>query len=96
MLTINEIKNAVEQIAPEYPVKQVQLFGSYAEGFAHDKSDVDIFVEFSKWPVSLWEYCGFQQALSESLNIKVDMLKYPLSNEAANKIEFKQMVRLYG
>ena len=42
MLTISEIRIAVEKIAPDYLVKQVQLFGSYADGLADLESDVDV------------------------------------------------------
>jgi len=96
MLTIPEIKNAVNKIAPEYPIKQVQLFGSYADGFANSESDVDVMVEFLEWPVSLWTYCGFQQALSELLGAKVDIIKYPLSKEASDEMAIQKVVHLYG
>ena len=96
MLTISEIKNAVEKIAPEYSVKQVKLFGSYADGLANSESDVDVIVEFTEWPVSLWTYCGFQQALSDLLSIKVDMINYPLSKEASEEMSIQNMVHLYG
>jgi len=96
MLTINEIKNAVIQIAPEYPVKQVQLFGSYADGLATDKSDIDVIVEFSEWPVSAWDYCGFKQALSDYLNIEVDMIRYPFSEQISSKMDIRKVVQLYG
>ncbi|MCL2171210.1 MAG: nucleotidyltransferase domain-containing protein [Defluviitaleaceae bacterium] len=96
MLTIAEIKNAVEKVAPEYPVKQVQLFGSYADGFADVESDVDVIVEFSEWPISLWVYCGFQQALSDILGKKVDMLKFPFSKEASDEMSIQNVVHLYG
>jgi len=96
MLTIPEIKTAVEKIAPDYPVKQVQLFGSYADGFAKPESDVDVIVEFSEWPISLWTYCGFQQALADLLGTKVDMIRYPLSNEVAEDMTIQRVVHLYG
>jgi len=96
MLTIDEIKNAVESIAPKYPVKQVQLFGSYADGLANQKSDVDVIVEFSEWPISLWTYCGFQQALSDLLNVKVDMVRYPFSEEISKEMTIQRVVHLYG
>lgn len=96
MLTIDEIKTAVEKIAPEYPIKQVQLFGSYAEGLATPESDVDMLVEFGERPVTLWDYCGFQQMLSEMLNIKVDILKLPLSKEAEEDMIIEKVVHLYG
>ena len=96
MLTIHEIKNAVEKIASEYPVKRVQLFGSYADGLANLESDVDIMVEFTEWPISLWIYCGFQQALSDQLGTKVDMIRYPLSRDASDEIIIQNVVNLYG
>jgi len=96
MLTIPEIKNAVEQIAPGYPIKQVQLFGSYADGLASPESDIDVLVEFSEWPVSLWAYCGFQQALSDLLETKVDMVRYPLSEAASDEMSIQKVVHLYG
>ena len=96
MLTIREIKNAVEKIAPEYPVKKVHLFGSYADGLATSESDIDVMVEFSEWPVSLWSYCGFQQALSDFLNIKVDMIRYPLSKDIFEDVIIQKVVHLYG
>ncbi|MCL2198354.1 MAG: nucleotidyltransferase domain-containing protein [Defluviitaleaceae bacterium] len=96
MLTIPEIKNAVEKVAPDYPIKQVQLFGSYAEGLATSESDVDVIVEFSEWPISLWVYCGFQQALSDLLHTKVDMIKYPLTDRTLNEMTIQKVVHLYG
>jgi len=96
MLPIYDIKNAVEKVAPKYPVKQVWLFGSYADGLATSESDVDVMVEFSEWPVSAWNYCGFQQALSDLLNIKVDMIRYPLSERASEDMTIQKVVQLYG
>jgi len=96
MLTISEIKAAVEKVAPEYPIKQVQLFGSYADGLATPESDVDVLVEFSEWPVSAWTYCGFRQALSDFLNAKVDMLRIPLSKEVSEEMTIQKVVYLYG
>ena len=96
MLTIEEIQLAVRKLAPEYPIKQVYLFGSYAEGNATPESDVDVLVEFTIWPVSLFDYCGFQQELSDLLNIKVDMLKSPLSESALTDIMIDRTVNLYG
>jgi len=96
MLTIHEIKNAVEKIAPDYPVKNVQLFGSYADGLATEKSDVDILVEFTEWPVSALDFCGFQQEIADQLNIKVDMIRFPLSKDASEYMTIQKVVPIYG
>ena len=82
MLSINQIKNATRKIARHYPVSRVLLFGSYAEGKADPQSDVDVLVEFSKNPISLFELAGFNQELREELNVKVDTVKLPLNHDS--------------
>jgi len=94
--TIKDIKEAVECFAPNYKVKQVQLFGSYADGLATEKSDIDMLVEFGERPITLWDFCGFQQALSDYLNTKVDIVKLPLSKEATEDLSIQKVVQLYG
>jgi predicted nucleotidyltransferase len=80
MVTLNQIKNTVGQIAPRYKIRGVKLFGSYANGSARPDSDVDLLVEFSEDPVSLLEIFGFKDEASEQLNVSVDIVKYPLGN----------------
>jgi len=94
--TIDDIRRAVEYFAPNFKVKQVQLFGSYADGLATEKSDIDMLVEFGERPITLWDFCGFQQALSDHLNTKVDIVKLPLSNEATEDLNIQKVVQLYG
>jgi len=77
MLSIIQIQDAVKKIAPHYPIKKVQLFGSYAEDRANDRSDLDVLVEFKERPVTLLDYCGFKEELSQLLNISVDIVKLP-------------------
>lgn len=95
MLSIAEIKEAVNKIAPNYPIKNVYLFGSYAKGNVHKESDVDVLVEFDKRPVTLLDYCGFQDELSEMLRIPVDIVKYPLSPAGNDSLEIDKVVPLY-
>jgi len=94
--SIEDIKEAVEYFAPNYKVKQVQLFGSYADGLATEKSDIDMLVEFGERPITLWDFCGFQQALSDYLNTKVDIVKLPLSKEATEDLSLQKVVQIYG
>lgn len=53
MPDIETIKKGVYMVVSEYPIKKVELFGSYAEGTNHEQSDVDLLVEFSTTSVSL-------------------------------------------
>ena len=96
MLTITDIQKAVNLLAPQYPINVVQLFGSYAEGKANTNSDVDVLVEFKERPVTLLDYCGFQQELSELLNVNVDILKLPLSEVTKRELSINKVVNLYG
>ncbi|MCL2662133.1 MAG: nucleotidyltransferase domain-containing protein [Oscillospiraceae bacterium] len=96
MLTITEIKEAVSKTAPMYPIHQVHLFGSYAEGTAKQNSDVDVLVEFGKRPITLLDFCGFQQDLSDLLKVNVDILESPISKTASEYMTINKVVHLYG
>ena len=93
MPTLEMIKQAVEQAA-EYPVKRVELFGSYANGTADADSDVDFLVEFSENPTSLLHICGLRETLSELLDLDVDILKLPRKQNDGLQID--RMVPMYG
>ena len=74
---MNMIQQAVNQAAAEYPVKRIELFGSYADGTADEESDVDFLVEFAENPTSLIHICGLRETLSELLKSDVDIVKLP-------------------
>ena len=42
--TIDEIKTMLADVAPEYDVERIYLFGSYARGEATEKSDIDLYI----------------------------------------------------
>ena len=42
--TIDEIKTMFADVAPEYDVERIYLFGSYARGEATEKSDIDLYI----------------------------------------------------
>ena len=44
MLALADIADQVHRVAPEFPVKSILLFGSYAEGRPTADSDVDLLV----------------------------------------------------
>ena len=94
MPTIEMIRQAVYQAAAEYPVKRVELFGSYANGTADADSDVDFLVEFAENPTSLLHICGFRETLSELLHRDVDIVKLPRRQNDGLQID--RTVRIYG
>ena len=53
MPTMQQIKDSVNTVSREYPLRRVELFGSYATGKNTPQSDVDLLVEFLQPRVSL-------------------------------------------
>ncbi len=94
MPTLDMIQKAVQQAAAEYPVKRVELFGSYANGTADEDSDVDFLVEFEENPTSLLQICGFRETLSELLHLDVDIVKLP--RKPNDGLQIDRTVRMYG
>jgi len=81
------IQSAAREAAAQYPVKRIELFGSYANGTASENSDVDFLVEFSESPVSLLEICGLQETPSVLLRVDVDVVKLPFQKSGGLYID---------
>ena len=94
MPTLDMIQQAVCTAAAQYPVKRVELFGSFANGTADENSDVDFLVEFSENPTSLVHLCGFRETLSELLKLDVDIVKLP--RKANDGLMISRTVNMYG
>jgi predicted nucleotidyltransferase len=73
VLSLEEIRNAVAEVAPDYDVDKILLFGSYARGEADKWSDVDIHVWGGNW-TSLWDFEGFRLDLRKKLGVSVDIV----------------------
>ncbi len=86
MLDINQIKEAAEKLADNYPIKKVSLFGSYADGTAGDASDVDLLVEFLTPTVSLFTLAGMKNEMEDTLQAKVDIIHGPLPKESLLRV----------
>ena len=59
-----------DELAREYGVKTLALFGSVARQEATDSSDVDLLVEFDDRPVGLFHLVGTEQHLAELLHVE--------------------------
>ena len=87
------IKSRIRDVAVEYPVKKIDLFGSYAEGRQTEDSDVDLLVEFKTPDISLFVLSGLRIDIEESLGVSVDLLHVPLPKDSM--IEIGRTVPLY-
>ena len=70
---VDKLRTLLPELAAEYHVSSLALFGSYAREEQNDASDLDLLVEFSE-PPSLLEFIRLERELSETLGIKVDLV----------------------
>ena len=73
MLTIEEIKKVVAEIAPKYNLKKVTLFGSRANGNNHEDSDIDLIVDFPEG-TTLLKHISLKHTLEDIFNLSVDVV----------------------
>ena len=92
-MTITDIRDAVGQVAPAYPVLSIDLFGSFASGEDTADSDVDLLVYFDEKVASLFDMSGLKLDIQEKLNTKVDVIAGPLKENSYLTIDKK--VRIY-
>jgi uncharacterized protein len=67
------LKNLKREVAKEYSVKKIGLFGSVARNEQTPQSDIDLLVEFSK-PVGFVNFMRLENFLSEQLGERVDLV----------------------
>ena len=94
MLSEQQIKDSISIVAKEYPIKRVDLFGSYASGNNHQNSHVDLLVEFHTDRVSLLTLNSVKYRLEELLGTDVDLIHGPLSKDSMIKVD--RRIPLYG
>jgi uncharacterized protein len=61
------------EVATEYSVKNIGVFGSVARNEQTEQSDIDLLVEFSK-PVGFVTFMRLEQFLSKRLGTRVDLV----------------------
>lgn len=93
MLDMTDIAAGVKEVVADYPVERVELFGSYAENRATDKSDVDLLVEFTSLAVSLLTIASLRRRLEKRLGVSVDLVHIPLPQNSF--LEVGETVMLY-
>ena len=81
--TLNRLKN---EIATNYKVKKIGLFGSYVKHKQDDSSDIDILVDFED-DADLIHFIGLSRYLEEIFKAKVDVV-----SKSSLKEELKQNI----
>lgn len=94
MLSLKEISDSVAVAAREFPIKKVELFGSYASGHSTADSDVDLLVEFISPRVSLLTLNQVKYRLEDLLHTDVDLVHGPLADGCM--IDIERRIPVYG
>jgi predicted nucleotidyltransferase len=94
MLTHNDIEGLAVEVMRRFPVSRASYFGSYADGCADDRSDLDILVEFDTEAVSLLTLIDLKLQLEDALGIPVDVIHAPLPEDSL--LEIGKEVSVYA
>lgn len=94
MLTVQQIMDGIQIASQEYPLRKVELFGSYASGKNTPESDVDLLVEFAQPSVSLLMLSALKLRLEELLGTDVDIVHGPLPKDSLLRVD--RRIALYG
>ncbi|MBQ6539738.1 MAG: nucleotidyltransferase domain-containing protein [Oscillospiraceae bacterium] len=94
MLTLQQISRSIDIASREYPIRKVELFGSYARGNNTPASDVDLLVEFTQPRVSLLTLNALKYRMEELLGTDVDIVHGPLPE--GSMLELDRRIPIYG
>lgn len=74
---IKKLKSVIVRILKKHDVLRAGIFGSYARGEQHKRSDVDILIKFDgRKRKSLFDLVHIENELKDALHKKVDLLTY--------------------
>ncbi len=85
---LNELKPYLQK---EFSVKEIGIFGSFADGSFHQNSDIDILVELDK-PIG-WRFFTLEMYLEKNFGRKIDLvtkpaLKEQLREQILNQVQY--------
>ena len=93
IVSIVDIKKALDEIAAKSKIRNVSLIGSYSKGTATNRSDVDLFIETDDG-FTLFDLADFQSKMESKLGKKVDVITNDTDEYFMNHIQ-KEKIQLY-
>lgn len=94
ILGIQDIKEGLELVCKDYPVKSAGVFGSYARDEADEESDIDFAVEF-KGKISLMRVLSLKTKLEAYFGRHVDLVDMSQADPEVKKLIVNDVVNLY-
>jgi len=93
MITKNHILSKLSELKPtlhqDYAVKEIGLFGSFADNTFTKNSDIDILVELEK-PIG-WKFFSLELYLEKVFNRKIDLVTKNALKEQVKDAILKQV-----
>lgn len=86
MPTVDTIRETLSSLRDDYALRDVKIFGSYADGRATRDSDLDLLVEFDTPAVSLIRLNALKYDLEDALGLPVDVVHAPLPEDSMIQI----------
>lgn len=92
--SIDELRTIISDIAKQYGVKKVALFGSYAIGKQTYDSDIDLLIDKGEIR-GLFMFNSFINSLQDKLGKNVDVMTYNSLNQSLIKDYINNEIVLY-
>jgi len=73
LYTIPQIRDTLTHACLDDRVNRIILFGSYAKGLAHAKSDIDLYLDSGK-RITGFEFFELKAAFEEAFKTEIDLL----------------------
>ncbi len=96
ILSINQIMKGVRKVISEQYQNTVDLcylFGSYAKGYATDKSDIDLFISTELTGLA---YVGLAEEFHKELHKTIDLVNLKNANSELVFEVMKDGIKIYG
>jgi len=91
----NRLKQKLIALLLPYQPSRVGIFGSYARGEHHEKSDLDILICF-KYRISLLKLVQIQHHLSDELEIAIDLVtENALKNSRLKAAIYQDLINIF-
>jgi len=94
VLSIDAIKDIIEPICLEYPIRKIGIFGSYARGQANEESDIDLVIEFNS-EIGLFAFSGLKVRFENALKRTIDLVEPETMVESIRKNMEREVIFIY-
>ncbi len=93
-MDIQTVKHKSAPILQQYHVRKAAVFGSFARGEDHEKSDIDILVDLPD-ALSLFDFVALSSDLESILHTAVDLVEYDAIKPALRKYILGTEIPIY-